>query len=215
MPPTWRSSSGSICRPNSPRPAPPPATAPPARTSREADPRLPRSLSRAPFPRGNGAFSFRRAVRGFPPSENAPGFAIAPSPRRGSAGRNPAFRRLPARTSLQDSGVQAWFQPRISLLSLHPMTPSDRTDSGPWWRSLTGYHWFVFSMASLAWMFDCLDQQLFILARPAAMRNLLPPGMDANEYGGYAAAIFVAGWATGGLIFGAVGDRVGRARTLT
>ncbi len=95
------------------------------------------------------------------------------------------------------------------------MTPSDRTDSGPWWRSLTGYHWFVFSMASLAWMFDCLDQQLFILARPAAMRNLLPPGMDANEYGGYATAIFVAGWATGGLIFGAVGDRVGRARTLT
>jgi MFS family permease len=27
-------------------------------------------------------------------------------------------------------------------------------------------------------------------------------------------AIFVAGWATGGLIFGAVGDRIGRAKTL-
>lgn len=47
------------------------------------------------------------------------------------------------------------------------------------------------------------------------MANLLPPGRDANEYGGYATAIFVAGWATGGLIFGAVGDRIGRARTLT
>ncbi len=87
--------------------------------------------------------------------------------------------------------------------------------SVPWWRALNGYHWFVFFMASLAWMLDCLDQQLFILARPSAMKALLPPGWDVNQYGGYATAIFVAGWATGGLIFGAVGDRVGRARTLT
>lgn len=95
------------------------------------------------------------------------------------------------------------------------MTSSAHSGSAPWWRSLNRYHWFVFAMASLAWMFDCLDQQLFILARPAAMKSLLPPGMDPNEYGGYATAIFVAGWATGGLIFGAVGDRIGRARTLT
>src|SRR5690242_10670919 len=89
--------------------------------------------------------------------------------------------------------------------------------SGPWWNGMTSYHWFVFAMAALAWLFDCLDQQLFILARGAAMATLLPKGMgmDANEYGGYATAIFVAGWATGGLIFGAVGDRIGRARTLT
>lgn len=92
---------------------------------------------------------------------------------------------------------------------------SATSSSGPWWRDLTPYHWFVFLMASLAWMFDCLDQQLFILARSAAMKTLLPPGWDPNEYGGYATAIFVAGWATGGLIFGAVGDRVGRAKTLT
>lgn len=95
------------------------------------------------------------------------------------------------------------------------MTSSSHSRSAPWWRALNRYHWFVFAMASLAWMFDCLDQQLFILARPAAMKSLLPPGMDPNEYGGYATAIFVAGWATGGLIFGAVGDRIGRARTLT
>jgi MFS family permease len=80
---------------------------------------------------------------------------------------------------------------------------------------MSRYHWFVFATASMAWLFDCLDQQLFILSRNSAMANLLPPGTDANEYGGYATAVFVAGWATGGLIFGAVGDRVGRARTLT
>jgi len=97
--------------------------------------------------------------------------------------------------------------------------PADTTSADasnrPWWCELTRYHWFVFSMAALAWMFDCLDQQLFILARSAAMKSLLAPGLDANKYGSIATAIFVAGWATGGLIFGSVGDRIGRAKTLT
>ena len=34
-------------------------------------------------------------------------------------------------------------------------------------------------------------------------------------WGGYSTSIFVAGWATGGLVFGAMGDRIGRAKTLT
>lgn len=95
------------------------------------------------------------------------------------------------------------------------MNPQPTRAPAPWWRALTPYHWFVFSMASLAWLFDCLDQQLFILARGDAMKALLPAGMDVGKYGGYATAIFVAGWATGGLFFGAIGDRVGRARMLT
>jgi MFS family permease len=85
-----------------------------------------------------------------------------------------------------------------------------------WWRYLDKYHWFVFAMAALAWLFDCFDQQIFILFRNEALAQLkLPEGADAKAYGGYATAIFVAGWATGGLIFGSVGDRIGRAKTLT
>ncbi len=84
----------------------------------------------------------------------------------------------------------------------------------PWWRNLTRYHWFVFTVACLAWLFDCLDQQLFLIARGGAMKALLTTGADVKLYSGYATAIFVAGWATGGLIFGAVGDRIGRAKTL-
>ena len=37
---------------------------------------------------------------------------------------------------------------------------------------------------------------------------------DITKWGGYTTSIFVAGWATGGLIFGPIGDRIGRARTL-
>ena len=87
----------------------------------------------------------------------------------------------------------------------------------PWWKLLNRYHWSVFIIASLAWLFDCLDQQLFILARNNAVTALLGAETDPlviKKYGSYATAIFVAGWATGGLIFGSIGDRIGRARTL-
>jgi MFS family permease len=95
------------------------------------------------------------------------------------------------------------------------MARSPSTAAAPWYRDLTPYHWFVFIVASLAWLFDCLDQQLFILARNKAMESLLPAGVDPKLYGGYATSIFVAGWALGGLIFGSLGDRFGRAKMLT
>lgn len=92
------------------------------------------------------------------------------------------------------------------------------TPALPWWKQLNGYHWFVFTVASLAWLFDCLDQQLFLLARENALKHLLPEGTDGTTirtYAGYATSIFVLGWATGGLIFGSIGDKIGRAKTLT
>ncbi len=97
------------------------------------------------------------------------------------------------------------------------MTSQPTTAVSPWWRQLNRGHWFVFAVASLAWLFDCLDQQLFILARNSAMVALSPPHTDPallKAAGSNATAIFVAGWAVGGLIFGAVGDRIGRAKTL-
>src|SRR5687767_5447481 len=86
--------------------------------------------------------------------------------------------------------------------------------SAPWWKLLTRYHWFVLIVAALGWLFDCLDQQLFLLARVPAMKALLQPGQNVAEYSGYATAIFLIGWATGGLAFGVLGDRIGRAKTM-
>jgi MFS family permease len=83
-----------------------------------------------------------------------------------------------------------------------------------WWGRLQPYQKLVFIVATLAWLFDCLDQQLFNLARNPAMAALLGPGQDTKFYGGIATAIFVFGWATGGMIFGSLGDRYGRAKML-
>ena len=93
-------------------------------------------------------------------------------------------------------------------------TPAPEPVSGRWWHGLNRYHWFVFIVASLGWLFDCLDQQLFTLSRMPAMKALLPEGKDPILWGGYATSVFLAGWATGGLVFGALGDRIGRAKTM-
>jgi MFS family permease len=90
-------------------------------------------------------------------------------------------------------------------------------DGRPWWRELTRYHWFVLAVASLGWLFDTMDQQLFNLARKPAITALLqaePKDPRVNEYGGYATSIFIMGWALGGLIFGILGDRIGRVKTM-
>ena len=87
-----------------------------------------------------------------------------------------------------------------------------------WTKGLTGYHWFVFLVASAAWFFDCLDQRLFSLARIPALRSLMPPDTAAGVVqatGKEVTAVFLVGWGVGGLIFGALGDRYGRARMLT
>ncbi|HEV3004748.1 MAG TPA: MFS transporter, partial [Pirellulales bacterium] len=87
----------------------------------------------------------------------------------------------------------------------------------PWHRELTRYHWFVFVVAALGWLFDTMDQQLFTLARRPACQELLklpPSDPTIDRYGGYATSIFLVGWATGGIAFGVLGDRIGRAKTM-
>jgi MFS family permease len=97
-------------------------------------------------------------------------------------------------------------------------TPTPSADvHAPWWRGLTPYHWFVFIVASAAWFFDCLDQRLFSLARIPALNSLLQ-GQEVGVIQAKAkdvTAIFLVGWGIGGMIFGALGDRFGRAKMLT
>jgi len=109
-----------------------------------------------------------------------------------------------------------------------PSSPKSLS-SGRWYRELTGYHWFVLIVAALGWMFDCLDQNLFTLARPAAMKELLMPhyaewktdptaaaafDMAQKHWAGVVTSIFMVGWASGGLFFGMLGDRIGRSKTM-
>lgn len=82
---------------------------------------------------------------------------------------------------------------------------------------VTAYHWMVVIIASAGWLFDCMDQRIFALARQPAMREILGKGAtDAavTDMVGLATTVMLIGWATGGIIFGTMSDRLGRVKTM-
>ncbi len=110
-----------------------------------------------------------------------------------------------------------------------PVASSRFSDDKPWWRTLNRYHWIVFALATMSWLFDCMDQRFFNIVRQPAMRSLLygrevnrpeaPPLTPRQQarvqsYGRVATAMIMLGWAVGGFFFGLMGDRIGRVRTM-
>ena len=78
-------------------------------------------------------------------------------------------------------------------------------------RKNTSLSWPRWPGSSIAWASRCSSSREI-----RRWRRSLPAGTPPEmlkKWGGYTTAIFVLGWATGGLIFGAVGDRIGRARS--
>ncbi|HYD02090.1 MAG TPA: MFS transporter [Phycisphaerales bacterium] len=78
--------------------------------------------------------------------------------------------------------------------------------------------------AALGWGFDGLDGYLFIAVSIQLVSNLVksadPALTDAavhamaTERAAWIQAVFFVGWACGGALFGRLGDRIGRSRTL-
>jgi MFS family permease len=82
---------------------------------------------------------------------------------------------------------------------------------------VTGYHWLVLIIAAGGWLFDCMGQRIFVLAREPAMRELLGSAAadaDVKKLGANATLVLMFGWATGGILFGMMSDRWGRVKTM-
>ncbi|MEY3764054.1 MAG: hypothetical protein RLZ42_714 [Armatimonadota bacterium] len=87
----------------------------------------------------------------------------------------------------------------------------------PWWKGVPRYAWIVLIISSLGWLFDTMDQNLFNMVRQPSMMALLGPDgtkEEATRLGGYMTSTFLIGWAVGGFLFGAIGDKYGRAKTM-
>jgi MFS family permease len=82
-----------------------------------------------------------------------------------------------------------------------------------WYQGVTGYQWLVLLVASLGWVFDAFEGQLFNLTRGAMLPEILgvPPGdPQVKSWGDIFIGIFLVGGTLGGLLFGSLGDKYGR-----
>lgn len=76
--------------------------------------------------------------------------------------------------------------------------------------------WLVLIVAWLGWMFDGMEMGLYsVLARPA-LKDLLHTTSDKaiGPYVGVMFALFLLGASLGGFIFGRLGDKIGRVKTM-
>jgi MFS family permease/preprotein translocase subunit SecG len=98
------------------------------------------------------------------------------------------------------------------------VTPVTTTPSTGAPERITFYHWLVVVIASAGWLFDCMDQRFFTMARLSALKDLL--GNDAQaqahieNYLNWATAAMMLGWGIGGIFFGTMSDRWGRVKTM-
>jgi MFS family permease len=81
---------------------------------------------------------------------------------------------------------------------------------------IAGYQWLALWSAFLGWLFDSMDLNLFTLVLFPSVGNLIKSSNPAAiaEVGGYIMGIKLFCWGIGGIIFGVVADRIGRARTM-
>ena len=97
------------------------------------------------------------------------------------------------------------------------MNDNNKTPVEPWYKGLTRYHWFVFIVCCLGWGMDTFDQQVFNLMRIPALAGLMgldPTHATVAKMGGFATSIMLLGWGFGGILFGIMADKYGRARTM-
>jgi len=96
---------------------------------------------------------------------------------------------------------------------------NDLTQHEPrWYEGITRYQWLVLVIASLGWVFDIFEGQIFVASMSEAMPSLVAqdtPKSTIDTYNTIALCAFLLGGALGGIIFGVLSDRIGRKRTMS
>ncbi len=102
------------------------------------------------------------------------------------------------------------------------MSAAEKTGQA-WYSGVSRYQWLVLVIASLGWVFDVFEGQIFVASMNEAMLELLPAGAASEEsglagrlsyYNNIAFGAFLLGGALGGVCFGMLSDRIGRAKTM-
>ena len=97
---------------------------------------------------------------------------------------------------------------------------AENETAGHWYDGVTRYQWLVLVNASLGWIFDVFEGQLFAVYKTPLLMDLIKVD-DPKElatlvdwFGNIGLASFLIGGAVGGLFFGVLADRIGRRQTM-
>ena len=92
----------------------------------------------------------------------------------------------------------------------------EKSEKVHWMAGISRYHWMVFACCWLGGIFDGMDSTLMSVAGPKAIAELignsnpLAVGAVASTVG----SVFLLGWMLGGVLFGLMGDKLGRVRSM-
>ncbi|WP_416562122.1 MFS transporter [Nocardia testacea] len=98
---------------------------------------------------------------------------------------------------------------------------TQQTGAGTVRTEISRMQWLVLVGTTLGWGLDGFAGSLYVLVLGPAMSDLLPhSGITADSsaigfYGGLTVALFLLGWAVGGILFGILADYFGRTRVLS
>ncbi len=78
------------------------------------------------------------------------------------------------------------------------------------------YHWLLFTICFLGNVLGGTASTLMSVYLPVVVRDLLGQVDNArlNDVGAYINSLYFVGWAIGGFVWGMIGDRIGRAKSL-
>ena len=85
--------------------------------------------------------------------------------------------------------------------------------SARWYHEVTRYQWTVLTIASLGWVFDAFEGQLYNITRADMLPQLLQVAPDApavRQWGERLLGVFLLGGTFGGWLFSSLADRWGR-----
>src|SRR5512137_529129 len=82
-----------------------------------------------------------------------------------------------------------------------------------WYSEVTAYQWLVLAVASAGWVFDAFEGQIFNVTRNQLLADVMgavPTDPAIRRYGDVFLGVFLVGGTAGGILFGWLGDRLGR-----